>query len=511
VSESNPASSPAAKEAAGASAGAVSSGPLLARLGPLDQEHLQRLLGTWGILADLCYSDLLLCIPEEFSSPEEAVFWVVGQVRPTTSQTVVLEDLVGSRLQGEDASILARAYALGEIVIDERMAHGGTEPARLQAIPVRRDGKVIAVLLREWPIAVGRRLGQLERTYLDLFGRFAGMLTYGSFPYPPAGPTDDMERIIEDAPRVGDGGIVLDEMGRVVFASPNALSALHRLGVRANVIGTSLGELGVDDGSIQAAFRERRPRVGEIESANGAVVLLRCLPVVELDKVTGALVLCRDVTDLRLRDRLLLSKDATIKEIHHRVKNNLQTVSSLLRLAARRAPEDHARLALVEADRRIRSIAVVHDFLSREVGDHVGFAQIAKALVRLAEESLPPGLEVTFKIEGDAGAVPAGLATPLAVVVSELLQNAVKHAFQGRSRGEVRVLLERRADSLVVSVADDGRGLPDGFRLEEAGSLGLLIVRDLVEGQLGGKLELRSGRPGLEVRLELPRPSSGDS
>ena len=125
----------------------------------------------------------------------------------------------------------------------------------------------------------------------------------------------------------------------------------------------------------------------EVASGGADVaVVLRCIPLLDHGAMTGALVLMRDVTDLRRRDRLLLSKDAAIREVHHRVKNNLQTISSLLRLQARRLGAGEARKALEEAERRVRSIAVVHEILSRDTTDQVDFNDILPSLVRMAED-----------------------------------------------------------------------------------------------------------------------------
>ncbi len=141
-------------------------------------------------------------------------------------------------------------------------------------------------------------------------------------------------------------------------------------------------------------------------------------------------VLVRDVTDLRRRDRLLLSKDATIREIHHRVKNNLQTIAALLRLQGRRLQSPEAQEAIEESERRIRSIAIVHETLSREPGDEVRFDDIVQPLVRVVAETVTgPDRDLRLAVEGDAGMLPGDLATPLAVVLNELMQNAVDHAF----------------------------------------------------------------------------------
>jgi two-component sensor histidine kinase len=227
--------------------------------------------------------------------------------------------------------------------------------------------------------------------------------------------------------------------------------------------------------------------------------------------VTGAVVLMRDVTQLRRLDRLLLSKDATIREVHHRVKNNLQTISSLLRLQARRLDLPEAREALEEAERRIRAIARVHEILSREAVEQVPFDEIIDDLLRVAADSAH-SLErsVEFQVDGDAGELPAEVATPLAVVLGEILQNAVEHAFDaaddfgvGTPAGHITLVLRNDGKVLELTVIDDGKGLPEDFAVERSDSLGLSIVKLLVTTQLGGTIEL-STDGGTVVRCVVP-------
>jgi len=180
------------------------------------------------------------------------------------------------------------------------------------------------------------------------------------------------------------------------------------------------------------------------------------------------------------------------------VKNNLQTISSLLRLQGRRLASPEAKAALEESVRRIRSIALVHETLSRETGDDVQFNDIVRPLVRMVEESLiSPERPVRVTVEGDAGKLPARVATPLAVVLTELLQNAVDHGFpdgvHGEDAGRVSVRLRNDGEALHVDVVDNGVGLPPGFRVEDATGLGLSIVRSLVTSQMEGTIEMRTG------------------
>jgi two-component sensor histidine kinase len=221
---------------------------------------------------------------------------------------------------------------------------------------------------------------------------------------------------------------------------------------------------------------------------------------------SGSLLLLRDVTELRRRERELVTKEATIREIHHRVKNNLQTVAALLRLQARRVgATQEVRVALEEATRRVAAIAVVHETLSQSFDESVDFDDVADRLramvvevsssagtdtVEASEGS--PTMGIRSQREGSFGRLPADLATSLSMVLVELMQNAVEHGLAGGA-GCVRVVVRRGAQTLEVRVEDDGVGLPSDFDPAGAGSLGIAIVRTLVESELGGRISFASG------------------
>jgi two-component sensor histidine kinase len=470
--------------------------------------HLQRLVAGWGLLSDFCFADLLLFAPTVDGMGGER-FLVVGQVRPSTSQTVYKADWIGTVVTEEERPLVARAYRGGEIIEGETAIAALKEQVRTLAIPVRSRGEVVAVLTRESAPSFGRQPGELERTYVEIFNRFARMIVAGAFPF----DAQDIET--EEAPRVGDGVILLDAAQRVEYTSPNGVSALHRIGSHGNAEGLRFSELGLDDSLVRTAVSIAAPVTEEFERGPEVTVLIRCIPLIDQDSVTGAVVLTRDISELRRRDRLLLSKDATIREIHHRVKNNLQTISSLLRLQGRRFESPEAKQAIEESVRRIRAIALVHEILSREAGDDVAFIEIVRPLVRMVEEGMSsPDFPVTFQLEGEAGVLPATVATPLAVVLNELLQNAIDHAFppevdlQARP-GSVSIVLDNDGERLRATVVDDGVGVPEDFDLDGAGGLGLSIVRTLVTSELVGEISLVRGsgtddRPGTVVRLEVP-------
>ncbi|MGD0882767.1 MAG: histidine kinase N-terminal domain-containing protein [Acidimicrobiales bacterium] len=496
--------------------------------------HLQRLLGTWGILADLSFSDLVLMAPmaPDLSDPRPGGLELVilGQMRPSNSSTVIEHDLVGQTVDVEVWPLVVETFETGESSRGEIVLEPGSEPVRLQCIPVRCQGEIVSVLAR-LSSGAGRRPGHLERTYRDVFNRFATMLSEGSFPFPSE------EVATEEAPRVGDGVVLVDEEARVRYASPNATNALHRMGMYSQIEGRRLTDLGIEESAIEWALASALPVVEEVERRPDVTVLLHCIPLIQESLVTGCIVLLRDVTDVRRLDRLLLSKDAAIREVHHRVKNNLQTISALLRLQARRLPPGGGRVALFEAERRVRSIAIVHEILSREPSDQVPFDEIVTSLIRMAKDSVV-SRHLTFEVTGGLGEVPADVATPLAVVLAELVQNAIEHAFldfeadgtdgadgadgadgtdgadgaggvERGATGTISVNLHTDGKLLRVEVVDDGSGLPDGFDIEETQSLGLSIVRDLVRSQLDGTITMQnrnvngSDHSGTQVTIEL--------
>lgn len=459
--------------------------------------RLLAITADWQILADLSFSDLLMYARD----PHTGDFTVIAQMRPYTAQTVHQEDLVGREFAAGQKPLVARAFEERQIVKDGEPDWSAGVPMRQEAIPVPFGEDIIAVVTRENSLSTVRSPSGLELTYLQVANELSLMLAEGSFPY----PGDDPEH--ELAPRVGDGMMRLDAGGMVAYASPNAVSAYRRLGILENVVGHDLRSFDPDPDAVIYALTQGQPIEAEIE-AYGVVVLRRVLPLVRGGQVRGALVLLREVTELRRHERLLLYKDATIREIHHRVKNNLQTVASLLRLQSRRLKSDEAREALAESVRRISSIALVHETLSQDSRQRVMFDGVAERLVDMLTQGLAdPTRPVIVTIEGAAGELPAELATPLALVLSELLQNAVEHAFPATG-GAVVVRLERRTNSLDVTVIDDGVGLPADWSLQGSANLGLQIASTLVESELGGTLEVKPADTGSGTHCEILVPLS---
>jgi two-component sensor histidine kinase len=454
-----------------------------------EAEHLRSLCSSWQVLADLSFSDLLLYV----RLPGDDIFEVAAQLRPFTSQTLYPRDMVGQRVTQPEHPVVERAFREGRIWQQDAPVLVDGVQLRMESVPVRCGDRVVGVVTKEGSPATSRRPGLLEQVYLEAADSVSQMISDGKFPFPDTPPGE--------WPRVGDGLFVIDEEQKIAWASPNALSSLRRLEVKHDVLGRYFDDLGLSQMPVAMAL-EMVGLVDEEFVRGGTHVFVRVMPLIENGAPRGALVLSRDVSELREKERLLSVKDATIREIHHRVKNNLQTIASLLRLQGRRLRSEESKAAIEESVLRIVSIALVHETLSEHPSDVAEFGEVARRIGRMVSDGLTlPDRDVRIDVKGEAGSIGADLATPLAVSVTELIQNALEHAFPERAEGHISVGLERSPGQVRITVQDDGVGYKDD--VEEGSRLGLQIVRSLIE-ELRGSFSIRATGSGTEATIRVP-------
>lgn len=447
-----------------------------------DIEWLHLLVGDWQVFADLAFADLVLWLPMP-----DGTFMAGAHVRPSTGATVHQTDVIGQTLTPTRAELVRATMESGKIEVSDEPRWTGMYAVREERIPVIRDKDVIAVVTRETHLGVSRQLSPLENNYVKAANALAEMISTGDFPHIAFPST-----VRRGAPRVGDGLILLDAEGRVIYGSPNGLSCFHRLGTRSALVGSVLAESVTElvlqghttvDETLAVVIMGRAAWRTEVETP-GAALSLRAIPVTRQGKRLGALLLVRDVSELRRRERELMSKDATIREIHHRVKNNLQTVAALLRLQSRRSQNQETKDALAEAVRRVDTIAVVHQALSQTLDEIVDFDELFGRVLRLVGDVATTDRHIDTQIRGVFGRIGADAATTLVVVLAELVTNAVEHGMS-KCGGRVIIDVEREEESLYLTVTDDGEPVD----LERVGSgLGTQIVKTLVETELRGTI-----------------------
>jgi hypothetical protein len=280
-------------------------------------EHLSELVAEWRLLADLSFADLLLWLPirrDEKSWPEGHL--VIAQIRPTTAATIFADDLVGTTINWGQRPLVDQALSEGEIIKDTKPELVGQTLIKEETIPVIFNGRILAVVSRHRNADLMRQPSKLELNYREIAHKIYKMVAEGNF------PIRNSLYSSESSPRVGDGLIRLDVNGVIFFASPNARSALSRIGFHRELEGENLGAVFSNlnkgdnqptDESWQTVLNGKSLRRVEYESQS-AVLDILVIPLTEGNDRIGAIVLVHNITELRYRDRALVTKDATIKK-----------------------------------------------------------------------------------------------------------------------------------------------------------------------------------------------------
>jgi len=475
-------------------------------LNPGQIRRIRELTSDWQLLADLSFADLILWVPlrKDFKSWPSG-YVAVAHIRPTTAATVFPHEVIGEEITWGSRPRIDEALSGADIVRDANPERFGDLLIKEETIPVIFNDQVISVISRHRDADLMRQPSRLELNYREVAHKVYRMVAEGTFPY------KENTELFDPAVRVGDGLIRLDISGVIIYASPNAKSAFNRMGWSEELEGSVLGEVAravskikrdAHEEAIEVELSGKALRRVEIENESGTVDLM-ALPLLDSGDRIGAIVLLQNVTELRRRERELVTKDATIREIHHRVKNNLQTVSALLRLQSRRIDDPAASAALNEAVRRIASIALVHETLSSSAEASVAFDDVLDRLIAHALELSPRMGELEIARIGALGSLDPRIATPLSLIVTELIHNALEHGLTN-SGAKLNIEASRGASSAKIIIFDDGVGLPDGFTLVDSANLGLQIVRTLTENELKGSINLIRTPRGTEAQLTFP-------
>jgi two-component sensor histidine kinase len=434
-------------------------------------DHLENVASNLQLIADLWYGDAALAVVNR-----DGDLAVLADARPSTAADPIAESRAG-RVLSRDVEPEAYTSAKDRRpVMGVRRGLPGGGTMTKEAYPIGAPAAT-AVVLRTFGEQIETTTSRMENAFIESARELLETLREGPLLDTRTG------RPFWALRRAGDGVLRVSRRGIVTYASPNAVSVMRNAGVEGRVTDMHASELPGGGRGIAPLLGASGALAAELEVA-GHILSYRSLAL-----ATSVLVLVEDLTEARRRERELDVKEATIREVHHRVKNNLQTIASLLRMQARRSDDEEVRRALGEATARAASMAAVHDLLAHSDHECVDFVAVARRVVELVRSGAvgdDPG--VVVHVSGSTGEIDAGTATSLALVLTELVHNALEHAFDPGSPGTVHVDVRRAGDTLTLVVRDDGHGLAAGVDLADSRGLGFSIVRTLVEEDLRGTL-----------------------
>ncbi len=454
---------------------------------PSDAALLAQVGTCLDLLADLAGADLTLLV----RANEPGRLLALTQGRPSVVRTFYAQPRAGEVLPEAAEPLAARCLRAGRLQRSRYASVAAGRPLEQTVLPVRDSGREVVAALSVERSLLNGPWAPASRPLRAAAEAASRHWTQGALTRP------EMLTLL----RMGHGLTITEPTGEVVYADKSAREAWRRAGAG----GGRLTRLMVGPPPQAAVLARSEDLWGQALDFDVAGVVFRRRDIrLGPEATDNVLTTLADVSHLHKGQWPVSTRSAALQEIHHRVKNNLQTISSLLRMQARREIPGPARDSLRTAIGRVQSVAFVHEALSLDGAEEVDLKALASTLAEAALHDTPGGPgRISPAVLGPHLLIPAGRATQAALVLNEAIQNAVKHAFPEGRLGRLTIRFEPAPEHIAIIVQDDGVGLPEGFALPKTKTLGLQIARTIVESDLGGTLEV-SGGDGTRVTMRLP-------
>jgi two-component system, sensor histidine kinase PdtaS len=488
-------------------------------LAPEDLEILHKVQAGLPITADVSRADILLCT---LVDPQTAI--VVFHAVPNSISSLYRKDAVGRKMTPDEQPLLFQALRSGAGGRRQREVLSNGAPVIQDVFPIHgREGRVIGAMLVETNMIAHERQRRRNRHFRQAVMWIQEMCVRGE---------------LESARNLGafslyDGIYLVDRRRTIIYMSGIAANLFRSAGIATEVHEQPLASLEAHDTKlVEEVFASHHCIERRYESDDGRIWVRIAIPL-HMTRVRwrpawrslpwewaagagddsdldGVIVLLHNATEAVQKQRELNVKSAIIQEVHHRVKNNLQNIAAILRIQARRVQSDEARVHLTEAVNRVLSMAVIHEFLSTDEHRPINVKDVCQRVAaQVAQVSGSPDQEISVQVSGSNIRLPASQATPVAMVVNELLLNAVEHGLEGRASGHIQIQLDDLGDAVRIVVEDNGNGLPPAFNpTAQTSSLGLHIVHTLVTDDLKGQLSMQQAEPqGTQAVVTFPKKS----
>jgi len=448
--------------------------------------YLETLGGFLPIIAEMVDADIFIdCITR---NPDAAI--VVAEAN--AKHSMYRDTVVGQLAYRKNEPAALRTLDIGIPTFELKAITQEDITVKQNVVAIRWEEKVIGVLIMERDVT----RDYADKRNMQILAETAEQLAQAL--------------MIQNATRnnanhitnyVADAILIADQTGHVIYSNPGAQKLYEALGYRESILGMHFDNVVLDSSTLVEIKDKEYLEIDEVRI--GSLTLnIKYSIMKQNNQEVGLVIHIRDITDVKNKEKELILKSVAIREIHHRVKNNLQTIASLLRIQSRRITDENAKKAFQESINRVLSIAVTHELLAQNGVDDVDIKDILTNIVKgamLFSKSM--NFKLNVEIRGDSVNINSEKATSIALVVNELVQNCVEYAFIGRTKGDIIITIEKGEFISTVIVADDGIGFQSSK--VKIGSLGLSIVEQLIKDKLKGDFEISSGDQGTSIRFDF--------
>lgn len=456
------------------------------QLNSMEITYLEALEGFLPLISEMVDADIFIdCMTR---NPDAAIVVAEANAR----HSMYKDTVVGQLAYRKNEPAALRTLDIGIPTFELKAITQENITVKQNVVAIKYDEKVIGVLIMERDVT---------RAYADK--RNMQIL---------AETTEQLAQalMIQNASRnntnhitnyMADAILIADNKGQIIYNNPGAEKLYESLGYRETVIGMHFDNVVLDSSTLTEIRDKEYLEINEVIIGSLALNIKYSI-MKQNNKEVGIIIHIRDITDVMNKEKELILKSVAIREIHHRVKNNLQTIASLLRIQSRRITDENAKKAFNESISRVMSIAVTHELLAQNGVDDVDIKDILTNVVKgaiLFSNSMYFKLNV--EVKGDSISINSEKATSIALVVNELVQNCVEYAFEGRTEGNIIITIGKGEYISNVIVEDDGIGFQsDKVKM---GSLGLSIVEQLIKDKLKGDFQITSGNEGTSIRFDF--------
>ncbi|MBZ9606955.1 sensor histidine kinase [Clostridium estertheticum] len=452
----------------------------------LDEDDIlkiQQMSSCIKYFADILNADVFIDCPTR--EADEAI--VIAEAKPINRPSMYQNTVVGELALRDNEPAVLRTLDLGITTKDLKAVTQEHINVRQTVSPIENNGKIIGVLIVENDITEKikkkKHMEMLEQGYEELANTLVS--------------STENENNIAD--HLDEAIIIFDEEGVVRFKNPIADLLYKKLGYKDSLLGMDYDNLALDDINFTEVMNF--PNSNECEVHLGKL-FLKVKRIILTDKKLKLVTMIRDITMMKEKEKELILKSVAIKEIHHRVKNNLQTIASLLRLQARRSDNQQTKDALNESMNRILSIAATHEILSQEGLDEVSIQEVISNIKDNAIRYFnATNKNIKVNLIGGNFKVSSDKATSIALVVNELLHNSMQYAFVDKPSGNIDIVIEKSEIYSTIVIVDNGTGFD--INKVRKNSLGLSIVKTIVKDKLNGDINIATDSEGTRVVFDF--------